>query len=290
MCTNCLRHGWRGIKERGAAFIELLDSTNVWARSKKGDSEEIHSPGGPAGADLKRRLERLWKFIRLELAQHFKFLSGVGAHCLNLRLGSLADDRLNSPCKHRRADGRTVEAPALYTESDSICHHDHTGGDTESQVQSQYIRTVRTGMGLPVGTKVSANFHTRGTYYTGEIVGVGERTYDILYDDGVEEKNVDPRLVRVDDDMETEDGLHVGSHVEVRYARRKLWYLVVITRTNDDSTYEIRYDSDNCKSETETASGGLANKLHTCRYCNVSYCHDHLSTYIATGETPYYTP
>jgi len=290
MCTSCLRHGWRGIKERGAAFLDLLDATNVWPRSTKGNSEEIHLPGSPAGADLKRRLQRLWKFIRLELPQHFQFLSGVGAHCLNLRLGSLADDRLNTPCTHGRSDGQTVEGPALYPESDSICHHENSGGDTESQVKSEYIRTVRTGMGLAVGTKVTANYHARGTYYTGEITRVGEQTYDILYDDGVEEKDVGPRLVRVDGDMETdevEDGLHVGSHVEVRYAGRRLWYLGVITRSNEDSTYDIRYDSDNCKAETETVSGGLANKLHTCRYCNVSYCHDHLSTYIATGKKSY---
>ena len=291
MCTNCLRFGWRGIQERGSALISRLDALNVWPKSKNEDgSHEVHSPGAKSGANMIMRLVRLWKFIRLDLKQHFKFHSGVGAHCLNLRLGSLANNKLDSPCSHERAhDNSSPESPVEHPECDSLCHHVHTDGDVETSVQIQHVRTVRERMGIPLDTKVCANYHSRGTYYPGKISAVHQDTYDIVYDDGDEEKGVGPRLVRLVEvnegtDTESELQLPVGTKVEAQYGSLKLWHLGVITKVNTDGTYQIKYDDNSCKAETETATGAIAKRLHTCKHCNVSYCHKHLPIHIATSE------
>ena len=89
----------RGVTSYGNSLIDSFDSCNVWP---------VHPPGSPKGADMKSRLKGLWDFIILQLPHHFEPCSGIGAHCLSLRLGSLADSRLNTKCEHGRADGRTV--------------------------------------------------------------------------------------------------------------------------------------------------------------------------------------
>ena len=155
MCTNCLRHGWRGIDRRGQELISLLDSLNIWPKSVLGDgSIEVHSPGKKSGGDMVNRLNRLWNFIRLELPQHFKLHSSVGAHCLSLRLGSLANTKMNSHCTHGRGDGTVVQMPSPHTECDSVCHHVHSGGDIEKAVKAKHIRVVRTGIDITIDTKV----------------------------------------------------------------------------------------------------------------------------------------
>ena len=155
MCTNCLRHGWRGIQERGEQLILLLDSLNIWPKSVLKDGRiEVHSPGKKSGGDMVNRLNRLWNFIRLELPQHFKLKSNIGAHCLSLRLGSLSNEKLNSPCKHKRSDGTVGEMPAPYTQCDSVCHHVHSGGDIEKAVKTEHMRVVHAGMDIAIGTKV----------------------------------------------------------------------------------------------------------------------------------------
>ena len=56
------------------------------------------------------------------------------------------------------------------------------------------------GERLGVGTRVTANWRARGTYYPGKIVRVNaDGTYAIEYDEGGQETNVRRGLIRLDE-------------------------------------------------------------------------------------------
>jgi len=106
MCTTCLRSGWRGIWDHGRKLITMMDSCNNWkVHIDEDGNQQRHVPG----THLLPRLKRLWDFIRLEKHLHVDISSEIGSHCCQLNLGSLADDRLNNPCRHDKvSDGPPV--------------------------------------------------------------------------------------------------------------------------------------------------------------------------------------
>jgi hypothetical protein len=102
-----------GILDRGNALIERLDMLPCWVAEKE--------PGSEGGADLSNRLQELWAFLRLRLGRHVSVTSGVGQHCLQCRLGSCADARLNNVCEHPRKDGALVTPPPEDNAVDPKC-------------------------------------------------------------------------------------------------------------------------------------------------------------------------
>ena len=130
MCTDCLRVGWQGVFKRGKEVIAIMDALPCWAAT----------PGSNTGANMVKRLEDLWNFLRLRLprhlttqdsvrtlhtftppththvhlqrADHLCTLRQIGAHCMQCRLGSIGNDRLNTACTHGRGDGVVVGEPA----------------------------------------------------------------------------------------------------------------------------------------------------------------------------------
>lgn len=88
-----------------------------------------------AGVHLQPRLKRLWDFIRLQLHLHCEPTSKVGAHCLNLKLGSLAEPRFNNCCDH----GDVGSAPALCPIVSEQCSHE--GCDVASKFNCKHCAT-----------------------------------------------------------------------------------------------------------------------------------------------------
>ena len=97
MCTTCLRSGWRGIWDNGRKLIKKIDTSHQWEVTKEANGDtQHHAPG----KHLTPRLKRLWDYLRLQLHLHVEPTSDIGHHCLNLKLGSLAEPRFNTCCEH----------------------------------------------------------------------------------------------------------------------------------------------------------------------------------------------
>lgn len=117
MCKTCLRSGWRGIWDKGRKLLKDMNAKPCWPLSTRSDgTQQVHGP------QLHDRLKRLWDFLRLQHRLHFKEESTTAAHCLRLNLGSLADARLNEPCKHVHPD-RTArpDMPRTETRTSAKC-------------------------------------------------------------------------------------------------------------------------------------------------------------------------
>ena len=110
MCTKCLRCGWRGIWENGTKLIKKIDACPNWEVETNDDGKQTrHVPG----THLTPRLKRLWDFIRLQMHLHVEPTSDIGAHCLNLKLGSLAEERFNNCCDHHNISSPPPPEPEI---------------------------------------------------------------------------------------------------------------------------------------------------------------------------------
>lgn len=120
-----------------------------------------------------------------------------------------------------------------------------------------------------VGDKVEARFGGRSRWFKATVeLKNRDGTYHLLYADGDEERNVEKNLIRRVDN--TDDGrptsgspgrrvvsgegtdnekelvagmkLREGDEIEARYKRGRKWFPGVISSTNRDGTYDIRYN------------------------------------------------
>lgn len=69
---------------------------------------------------LNPRLKKLWDFLRLQLHLHYEPTSRIGAHCLGLKLGSLAEPRFNRCCTHDIFAEAATRCPVI----SETCQHD----------------------------------------------------------------------------------------------------------------------------------------------------------------------
>jgi hypothetical protein len=101
--------------------------------------------------------------------------------------------------------------------------------------------------------KVEARYRGKLKWYPGKITRVRlDGTYDIDYDDGEKETNVEAELVRSvgggkdDDDNKksSKTKLEEGMKVEARYRGKLKWYPGKITRVRSNGTYDIDYDDE----------------------------------------------
>ena len=97
MCATCLRSGWRGIWDACRNLLKKIDACTIWEVTTNEDGKQTrHAPG----THLHPRLKRLWDYLRLQLHLHVETTSTIGAHCSNLKLGSLAEPRFNNTCSN----------------------------------------------------------------------------------------------------------------------------------------------------------------------------------------------
>lgn len=97
-----------------------------------------------------------------------------------------------------------------------------------------------------VGDDVEARYKRGRKWYKGVIQGTTrDGTYDIRYNDGDTERDVDGALVRRIASTSTESletrTFDVGDHVEARFGGRSRWFKAIVERKNGDGTYHLLY-------------------------------------------------
>ena len=120
--------------------------------------------------------------------------------------------------------------------------------DAESQSTSKIVYAE--------GDRVQADYAGAGSYYDGTVVKVnGDRTYDILYEDGDSEQGVTAdhlRLVKRADSTQarsnipmhgnSENMFEVGAVVEADFGGEGAFFPGKISHCNLDGTYDVAYD------------------------------------------------
>jgi hypothetical protein len=86
-----------------------------------------------------------------------------------------------------------------------------------------------------VGDKVFANFEKTGIWYPGKIEKDNENgTYNIKYDDGDKENNVETENIRP---------INIGDKVFVNVKEKNIWIPgKILNFNNNDNIYNIEYD------------------------------------------------
>ena len=141
---------------------------------------------------------------------------------------------------------------------DGACDIDYDDGEKERMVDASLVIVVSTtrdgGASLTAGTlregtKVEARFKGRNRYYPGRISRVHrDGSCDIDYDDGEEERMVEPSLIRATAIGEhggegaAADSLREGTKVEARYKGRSRYYPGRVSRVHRDGSCDIDYD------------------------------------------------
>ncbi|RHZ38708.1 hypothetical protein DYB26_015878, partial [Aphanomyces astaci] len=136
---------------------------------------------------------------------------------------------------------------------------DYVDGEQECEVPVDWIRlletpTPTTVSSLPAkftkGDVVEARYKGKSKFYPGVITRVTDnsQSYDVLYDDGETESNVNHNLIILvrrnerQDKANSPSGWKVGQKVEARYKRRQKYYKGKVARARSNGTYDVEYD------------------------------------------------
>ena len=87
-CQQCVAKGWEGISKLGLKVLREIDALSIWFVDKKKGVRSKPSSPQPHGSDLKKRLLKLWDFLRVRLGSHMTKQSPVATHCLTWLLSS----------------------------------------------------------------------------------------------------------------------------------------------------------------------------------------------------------
>ena len=138
-------------------------------------------------------------------------------------------------------------------------------GETELKVKPHFVRKVSSadvehgssdfsdpedaGISSTVfreGEEVEARFKGKSKFYSGRILRVrGRNAYDIRYNDGDIERNVDVSLIRrvgTSEDDYDKTGFEPGDAIEARFRGKAKYFSGKIQKRNRDGTYQVKYD------------------------------------------------
>eukprot|EP01038_Epipyxis_sp_PR26KG_P006096 gene6096-8400_t len=125
-------------------------------------------------------------------------------------------------------------------------------GETENHVDAHCIRRSNeiAIKKYEVGCKVEANYKKRGKWFAGKIIKINNNnTYDIEYNDGDKEKQVQHGSIRVLPILVSQETLArtgfiyaVGLKVEGNYQGKGIWFPGKIQKVQSDGTYDIMFD------------------------------------------------
>ena len=188
--------------------------------------------------------------------------------------GSEVRRRTDTPANSDIAEGSKVEArfrgrSRYYPGKVVNVHRDgsfdirYDDGENERMVDRSLVKLLgsrdlsspqrgsRSGQ-LRRGQRVEARYKGRRRYYPGVISRVhGDGSYDVDYDDGEQERLVDPSLIKTPPSdhrsppgtrSSSDDELREGSRVEARYKGRSRYYPGTVTRVRPDGSVDIEYD------------------------------------------------
>ncbi|KAF0719010.1 hypothetical protein As57867_001329, partial [Aphanomyces stellatus] len=170
--------------------------------------------------------------------------------------------------------GKTKYYPGVITRarSNGTYDIDYDDGEKEKEVQAKFIRSKqssspkkksggdsdddkKSSKKFKEGEKVEANYKGKEKLYPGVISRCRlNGTYDIDYDDGEKEKEVDAKFIRPkgsskkgggdgsDDEKKSSKKFKEGEKVEAQYKGKSKFYPGVISRCRLNGTYDIDYD------------------------------------------------
>jgi translation initiation factor IF-1 len=145
---------------------------------------------------------------------------------------------------------------------------EYEDGDKETNVDAELIRSLEApkkdegspdkgkgkGASLEVGDKVEARFRGRSKWFKGTILKAHrDGTFDVEYEDGDKETNVDAELIRSLEAPKKDEGspdkgkgkgasLEVGDKVEARFRGRSKWFKGTILKAHRDGTFDVEYE------------------------------------------------
>eukprot|EP00940_MAST-03C_sp_MAST-3C-sp2_P002666 g2666.t1 len=144
-----------------------------------------------------------------------------------------------------RFDGRKRWLPGKIdrVHNDGTLNIRYDNGETENRIEAGMVRRMRCR--FTRGTIVEARSEGGLKWSRGVVERVnGDETYDVKYDiDGNLETHIDRDYVRMI--------FMRGDHVEARFEGRKRWFRGVVTRSNGDGTYDLRYDDGDAETGVE---------------------------------------
>lgn len=106
---------------------------------------------------------------------------------------------------------------------------------------------------LRIGDRVEARVPGSSRWQRATVVGDNRNgTVDVRFRDGVEEKQLEPNMIRPLEESDGElagrgrnskgaEAFRVGDEIEARYRGKSTWYKGVIRRVHSDRTYDVRY-------------------------------------------------
>jgi len=122
---------------------------------------------------------------------------------------------------------------------------DYDDGERETRVKAEYIKAHGAST-FEEGQKIEAQYRGKTRYYPGRIRNDNrDGTYDIDYDDGEKETDVQEKYIKAREGLEGDgrrSSFREGEKVEARYRGKARYYPGRINRDNRDGTYDIDYD------------------------------------------------
>ncbi|OQR92299.1 hypothetical protein ACHHYP_03845 [Achlya hypogyna] len=143
-------------------------------------------------------------------------------------------------CVEARFEGQHAYLSGIIARcrSDGSCDIEYDNGEIERRVEKDLIRKITP---LAKGDAVEARFGGKDKYFKGRVVHVhGDKTLDIEYEDGDEERRVDPKLVRRMQVSATE--FVKGSAVEARFGGKDKYFKGRVVHVHGDKTLDIEYE------------------------------------------------
>jgi chloramphenicol 3-O-phosphotransferase len=209
-------------------------------------------------AELIRSLEAPKKADTAEEAKGSDKGKGKGA---SLEVGDKVEARFRGRSKWFKGTIRKAHR-------DGTFDVEYEDGDKETNVDAELIRSLEApkkdegspdkgkgkGASLEVGDKVEARFRGRSKWFKGTILKAHrDGTFDVEYEDGDKETNVDAELIRSLEAPKKDEGspdkgkgkgtsLEVGDKVEARFRGRSKWFKGTILKAHRDGTFDVKYE------------------------------------------------
>ncbi|KAL4171226.1 hypothetical protein KRP22_009324 [Phytophthora ramorum] len=167
--------------------------------------------------------------------------------------------------KARYKNGKKLFAGTVArARSDGTYDIKYDDGDVEMRVALEMIEALESKKGkeddrpdspksiqrLKLGDKVRARYNKGSKMFRGEITAVHrDGTYDVRYDDGDKEKDVEATDIELEDDerdpqpsKKTPSTLQVGDLVEANFKNGVKMFPGKISRVHSDGTYDVTFD------------------------------------------------
>ena len=134
--------------------------------------------------------------------------------------------------------------------SSSLCHKE----STQTLVKAGFVPSLQPApipacsnrRPFEIGQCIEAQFAGKPKWYTGRIAAALQNgNFNIIYDDGDREEDVEPHMIRVLQPRRRkaiQREFHMGQSVEGRYQGKKFWYTGRISSIRANGRYDIDYD------------------------------------------------